>query len=88
MANGYKINPSNAQWHRHDRRNRSENVPPRVRNVTHGKFGGRGGRKNGQSATTTPDNLPNLRSMPTGIGPGQVFLYDPRGVRPVRSARR
>jgi hypothetical protein len=78
MANGYKIIPSKAQQRRHDRRNRLENAPPWVRERTHGKFGGRGGRKNGQSVTTTPENLPQLRAMSTGLGSGQVFLHDPR----------
>lgn len=78
MANGFKIISSKSARHRHDRRNHSDGkVPAWVCEVTHGKFGVRGGKKNGV-VTTTPENLPNLRTMPTGIGPGLVFVLDPR----------
>jgi hypothetical protein len=79
MAKGFRSIPSKSARHRHDRRNHSDGkVPAWVCKVTHGKFGGRGGRNNSGTITTTPENLPNLRVMPTGIGPGQVFLHDPR----------
>ncbi len=79
MANGFKNIPSKFARHRHDRRNHSDGkVPAWVCEVTHGKFGGRGGKKNGGLVTTTPENLPNLRTIPTGIGPGLVFVHDPR----------
>ena len=38
--------------------------------------------------TVTPEELPNLRTVPTGLGPGQVFLFDPRSLHRSGSVRR
>ncbi len=78
MAKGFRIIPAISERHRHARRNRSDgNVPSWVCKFTHSKFGGRG-QKNGGTIVATPENLPGLRCMSTGIGPCQIFLHDPR----------
>ncbi len=86
MANGYKIIPSKSALHRH--RQNNGKIPEWVLKRTHGSARD---RKNGRSQLgfkANPEELPAPRATHTGLGPGQVFLCDPRGVRPVRSARR
>ena len=86
MANGYSRIPSVSSARRH-RQNRGQ-IPEWVLRKTHGSARERASHLHGPARLANPEELPNLRTIPTGLGPGQVFLFNPRWLYRSRFARR
>ncbi len=86
MANGYSQIPSVSHRRYRSRHLKNESIPNWVMLKTHGSAKDHKGRQQ-PVPTATPEELPAPRTMHTGFGPGITFVHDPRGLRPVRSAR-
>ncbi len=89
MANGYSQIPGVS--HRRSRSRHPKNngsIPNWVMLKTHGAAEYCKTVRQQFDRTATPDELPAVRTLHTGLSPGTVFVFEPRRLRPVRSARR